>query len=179
MWEILQGASTADQATIPEGTEQIFVMPQNVSDAQKEDLAWATYILLRNTNTIAAVYHCIIIYHLWNQSIKRGPCKKVGGGTWVYDYQVLMRHQLFFFSDKDLLIIDVLGIVKLTVFLSIYCLTFSVNSGWRSIMCTWLLEHTREGLKRKLTWLVRETNWKDWPEKFEGQHLFSSAWRYP
>lgn len=96
MWEILQGASTADQATIPEGTEQIFVMSQNVYDAQKEDLAWATYILLRNTNTIAAVYHCIIIYHLWNQTIKRGPCKKVGGGTWVYDYQVLMRHQFFF-----------------------------------------------------------------------------------
>ncbi|KAB1210744.1 hypothetical protein CJ030_MR6G019865 [Morella rubra] len=53
--KFLKGASTADQATIPEGTEQIFVMSQNVSDAQKEDLAWATYILLRNTNTIAAL----------------------------------------------------------------------------------------------------------------------------
>ncbi|KAJ6876429.1 hypothetical protein NC652_035719 [Populus alba x Populus x berolinensis] len=30
-------------------------MSQNISDAQKEDLAWATYILLRNTNTIAVL----------------------------------------------------------------------------------------------------------------------------
>ncbi|XP_062153578.1 protein COFACTOR ASSEMBLY OF COMPLEX C SUBUNIT B CCB2, chloroplastic isoform X2 [Alnus glutinosa] len=53
--KFLKGASPADQATIPEGTEQIFVMSQNISDTQKEDLAWATYILLRNTNTIAAL----------------------------------------------------------------------------------------------------------------------------
>ncbi|XP_059452101.1 protein COFACTOR ASSEMBLY OF COMPLEX C SUBUNIT B CCB2, chloroplastic isoform X2 [Corylus avellana] len=53
--KFLKGASPADQATIPEGTEQIFVMSQNISDTQKEDLAWATYILLRNTNTIATL----------------------------------------------------------------------------------------------------------------------------
>ncbi|KAG6716815.1 hypothetical protein I3842_04G067600 [Carya illinoinensis] len=51
--KFLKGASAADQATIPEGTEQIFVMSQNILDTKKEDLAWATYILLRNTNTIA------------------------------------------------------------------------------------------------------------------------------
>lgn len=61
MWKFLQGASAADQATIPEGTEQIFVMSQNILDTKKEDLAWATYILLRNTNTIAVVYHPIIM----------------------------------------------------------------------------------------------------------------------
>lgn len=69
MWKVLQGASPADQATIPEGTEQIFVMSQNISDTQKEDLAWATYILLRNTNTIATVYHPVIMYYLWNQTL--------------------------------------------------------------------------------------------------------------
>ncbi|XP_030933566.1 protein COFACTOR ASSEMBLY OF COMPLEX C SUBUNIT B CCB2, chloroplastic isoform X1 [Quercus lobata] len=53
--KFLKGASPADQATIPEGTEQIFVMSQNISDSLKEDLAWATYILLRNTNTIAVL----------------------------------------------------------------------------------------------------------------------------
>uniref|UniRef100_A0A2N9HPF7 Endonuclease/exonuclease/phosphatase domain-containing protein n=1 Tax=Fagus sylvatica TaxID=28930 RepID=A0A2N9HPF7_FAGSY len=53
--KFLKGASPADQATIPEGIEQIFVMSQNISDTQKEDLAWATYILLRNTNTIAVL----------------------------------------------------------------------------------------------------------------------------
>ncbi|XP_065618279.1 protein COFACTOR ASSEMBLY OF COMPLEX C SUBUNIT B CCB2, chloroplastic isoform X2 [Quercus suber] len=30
-------------------------MSQNISDSLKEDLAWATYILLRNTNTIAVL----------------------------------------------------------------------------------------------------------------------------
>ncbi|KAG2711215.1 hypothetical protein I3760_04G067100 [Carya illinoinensis] len=53
--KFLKGASAADQATIPEGTEQIFVMSQNILDTKKEDLAWATYILLRNTNTIAVL----------------------------------------------------------------------------------------------------------------------------
>lgn len=78
MWKVLQGASPADQATIPEGTEQIFVMSQNISDTQKEDLAWATYILLRNTNTIAAVYYPVIMYYLWNQTLK-----KRAGGVWI------------------------------------------------------------------------------------------------
>ncbi|KAM4069101.1 hypothetical protein ACJW30_12G064600 [Castanea mollissima] len=53
--KFLKGASPADQATIPKGTEQIFFMSQNISDTLKEDLAWATYILLRNTNTIAVL----------------------------------------------------------------------------------------------------------------------------
>ncbi|XP_021815872.1 protein COFACTOR ASSEMBLY OF COMPLEX C SUBUNIT B CCB2, chloroplastic isoform X3 [Prunus avium] len=49
------GATPMDQTSIPQGCEQIFVISQNVSDTQKEDLAWATYILLRNTNTIAVI----------------------------------------------------------------------------------------------------------------------------
>lgn len=55
-WKILQGATPMDQTTIPEGTEQFFVISPNVSNTLKEDLAWATYILLRNTNTISVVY---------------------------------------------------------------------------------------------------------------------------
>ncbi|XP_021815871.1 protein COFACTOR ASSEMBLY OF COMPLEX C SUBUNIT B CCB2, chloroplastic isoform X2 [Prunus avium] len=51
----LKGATPMDQTSIPQGCEQIFVISQNVSDTQKEDLAWATYILLRNTNTIAVI----------------------------------------------------------------------------------------------------------------------------
>ncbi|KAF3433028.1 hypothetical protein FNV43_RR24130 [Rhamnella rubrinervis] len=53
--KFLKGATSMDQTTIPEGSEQIFVMSPNVSNAQKEDLAWATYILLRNTNAIAVL----------------------------------------------------------------------------------------------------------------------------
>ncbi|OMO97912.1 hypothetical protein COLO4_14265 [Corchorus olitorius] len=53
--KFLKGATPIDQATLPEGAEQIFVMSQNVSVSQKEDLAWATYVLLRNTNTTSAL----------------------------------------------------------------------------------------------------------------------------
>ncbi|KAL5567813.1 hypothetical protein UlMin_024388 [Ulmus minor] len=53
--KFLKGATPMDQTTIPEGSEQIFVMSEKVSNAQKEDLAWATYILLRNTNTISVL----------------------------------------------------------------------------------------------------------------------------
>lgn len=53
----MQGATPMDHTTIPQGCEQIFVISQNVSNTQKEDLAWATYILLRNTNTIAVVHN--------------------------------------------------------------------------------------------------------------------------
>ncbi|KAJ6294603.1 hypothetical protein OIU76_022646 [Salix suchowensis] len=51
----LKGSAPVDQGTLPQDAEQIFAMSQNISDAQKEDLAWATYILLRNTNSIAVL----------------------------------------------------------------------------------------------------------------------------
>ncbi|CAK7337201.1 unnamed protein product [Dovyalis caffra] len=51
----LKGAAPIDQGTLPQDAEQIFAMSQNISDAQKEDLAWATYILLRNTNSTAVL----------------------------------------------------------------------------------------------------------------------------
>lgn len=50
-----------DQTTLPDGTQQIFVMSADIADGLKEDLAWTSYILLRNTNAIAAVRH--IDYH--------------------------------------------------------------------------------------------------------------------
>ncbi|XP_050232219.1 protein COFACTOR ASSEMBLY OF COMPLEX C SUBUNIT B CCB2, chloroplastic [Mercurialis annua] len=51
----LKGATAVDQATLPQGTDQIFVMSETLSDSQKEELAWATYVLLRNTNTIGVL----------------------------------------------------------------------------------------------------------------------------
>ncbi|PPR99093.1 hypothetical protein GOBAR_AA21574 [Gossypium barbadense] len=53
--KFLKGAAPMDQTTLPEGAEQIFVMSENVSIAQKEALAWATYVLLRNTNTTSVL----------------------------------------------------------------------------------------------------------------------------
>lgn len=55
IWEIVQGATPLDQKTLPESGEQIFIMSQNISDGLKENLAWATYVLLRNTNSISVV----------------------------------------------------------------------------------------------------------------------------
>ncbi|KAG4991657.1 hypothetical protein JHK87_025114 [Glycine soja] len=42
-----------DEKTIPDDTEQIFFMSTDIVDCLKEDLAWASYVLLRNTNVIA------------------------------------------------------------------------------------------------------------------------------
>ncbi|XAR66205.1 hypothetical protein NMG60_11012334 [Bertholletia excelsa] len=53
--KFLKGATPVDQATIPESAEQIFLMSQNITDNAKEDLAWCTYVLLRNTNTISVL----------------------------------------------------------------------------------------------------------------------------
>lgn len=54
--KFLKGGTLVDPTTHSEGLEQLFVMSKNISDAQKEELAWATYILLRNTNATAVVY---------------------------------------------------------------------------------------------------------------------------
>ncbi|TXG70855.1 hypothetical protein EZV62_005790 [Acer yangbiense] len=53
--KFLKGANPMDRATLPEGAEQIFAMSQNVSNTLKEDLAWATYVLLRNTNSVSVL----------------------------------------------------------------------------------------------------------------------------
>ncbi|KAK9181741.1 hypothetical protein WN944_024880 [Citrus x changshan-huyou] len=53
--KFLKGASPVSQKSLPESGEQIFIMSQNISDALKENLAWATYVLLRNTNSISVL----------------------------------------------------------------------------------------------------------------------------
>jgi hypothetical protein len=40
---------------LPEGSRQVFAIPDDLSEAQKEDMAWATYVLLQNTNTTSVV----------------------------------------------------------------------------------------------------------------------------
>lgn len=61
----MQGATPMDQKILPENTDQIFVMSQNISDTLKEDLAWATYVLLRNTNSISVVFSTITFHGIW------------------------------------------------------------------------------------------------------------------
>jgi len=46
-----------EQTTLPDEAQQIFVMSTDIADGLKEDLAWTSYILLRNTNAIATVCH--------------------------------------------------------------------------------------------------------------------------
>ncbi|PAN48852.1 hypothetical protein PAHAL_9G410100 [Panicum hallii] len=50
-----QGADAASRVPLPEGSRQLFVMSENLSAAQKEDVAWASYVLLRNTNTTSVL----------------------------------------------------------------------------------------------------------------------------
>lgn len=51
----MQGATAFTEKVIPEDAEQIFSMSKDISDILKENLAWGTYVLLRNTNTISVV----------------------------------------------------------------------------------------------------------------------------
>lgn len=53
--QFLKGATPVDQATAPVSAEQIFVMSQDIADNVKDDLAWVTYVLLRNTNSISVL----------------------------------------------------------------------------------------------------------------------------
>jgi hypothetical protein len=54
-FSVLQGADAASRVPLPEGSRQVFVMSENLSSEQKEDVAWASYVLLRNTNTTSVV----------------------------------------------------------------------------------------------------------------------------
>ncbi|KAK9143521.1 hypothetical protein Syun_012921 [Stephania yunnanensis] len=53
--KFLKGATIKDQVTILEGTRQIFVMSEHLTEAQREDLAWGTFVLLKNTNSTAVL----------------------------------------------------------------------------------------------------------------------------
>ncbi|KAA0033616.1 protein COFACTOR ASSEMBLY OF COMPLEX C SUBUNIT B CCB2 [Cucumis melo var. makuwa] len=67
--KFLKGAVPSGEATLPEGTEQIFLLSQIVSDNLKEDIAWATYILLRNTNSISVLIQtqgALCVRGYWN-----------------------------------------------------------------------------------------------------------------
>ncbi|XP_078182233.1 protein COFACTOR ASSEMBLY OF COMPLEX C SUBUNIT B CCB2, chloroplastic-like isoform X2 [Carex rostrata] len=65
----LEGVSSVNRLPLPEESKQIFILSENLSTAQKEDLAWASYALLRNTNTMSvfiAVKDFICIRGCWD-----------------------------------------------------------------------------------------------------------------
>ncbi|WVZ57421.1 hypothetical protein U9M48_007808 [Paspalum notatum var. saurae] len=65
----LEGADAASRVPLPEGSSQVFVMSENLSAAQKEDMAWASYVLLRNTNTtsvVIAIGDVLCVRGYWN-----------------------------------------------------------------------------------------------------------------
>ncbi|XP_009132551.1 protein COFACTOR ASSEMBLY OF COMPLEX C SUBUNIT B CCB2, chloroplastic [Brassica rapa] len=47
--------SEVEKRSLPEEGEQVFVISSSIGDSLKEDLAWATYVLLRNTSTVAVM----------------------------------------------------------------------------------------------------------------------------
>ncbi|KAF6983866.1 hypothetical protein CFC21_001963 [Triticum aestivum] len=65
----LEGAGASSRVPLPEGSRQVFVIPDDLSTAQKEDMAWATYVLLQNTNTtsvLIAIDNVLCIRGYWN-----------------------------------------------------------------------------------------------------------------
>lgn len=52
----LKGSVLLEERNLPEDAEQAFVISENISDILKEDLAWGTYVLLRNTSTISVLF---------------------------------------------------------------------------------------------------------------------------
>ncbi|XP_039119273.1 protein COFACTOR ASSEMBLY OF COMPLEX C SUBUNIT B CCB2, chloroplastic isoform X1 [Dioscorea cayenensis subsp. rotundata] len=53
--KFLKGENSVERAPLPEGNKQIFVLSENLTDFLKEDLAWTSYVLLRNTNTMSVL----------------------------------------------------------------------------------------------------------------------------
>ncbi|XP_052210890.1 protein COFACTOR ASSEMBLY OF COMPLEX C SUBUNIT B CCB2, chloroplastic isoform X2 [Diospyros lotus] len=83
--KFLKGASPVDQIAVPESAEQIFVMSQAIADNVKEDLAWGTYVLLRNTNTISvliSVKDTMCVRGYWNLP---GDVSKVDALDWFQE----------------------------------------------------------------------------------------------
>ncbi|KAL6641333.1 hypothetical protein ACP70R_019514 [Stipagrostis hirtigluma subsp. patula] len=67
--QLVEGADAARRVPLPEGSRQVFVMSENLSAAQKEDMAWASYVLLRNTNTtsvLIAVGNMLCVRGYWD-----------------------------------------------------------------------------------------------------------------
>ncbi|KAJ9539667.1 hypothetical protein OSB04_026173 [Centaurea solstitialis] len=67
--QFLKGATPVLQASIPEGVDQIFAMSPDISDTVKEDLAWGSYTLLRNTNSISvliSIQDVLCVRGYWN-----------------------------------------------------------------------------------------------------------------
>ncbi|KAL2334616.1 hypothetical protein Fmac_015829 [Flemingia macrophylla] len=104
--KFLKGAQPVDEKIIPDGTEQIFVMSADVVNGLKEDLAWASYVLLRNTNAIAILIFIqgeICARGYWNipddtsKEILPGWFKKKIENASLYD----LKDTLYFPQDAD------------------------------------------------------------------------------
>ncbi|KAI3769527.1 hypothetical protein L6452_00633 [Arctium lappa] len=73
---------TVLQASIPKGADQIFAMSPNISDIVKEDLAWGSYTLLCNTNSISVIEGVpALIHHTevsWDATLNPTSSFKIG-----------------------------------------------------------------------------------------------------
>ncbi|KAI3985436.1 hypothetical protein MKX01_033750, partial [Papaver californicum] len=50
-----QGAAPVERPALPEGNKHIFAMSESLSDRDREDLAWETCFLLKNTNIVSLI----------------------------------------------------------------------------------------------------------------------------
>ncbi|KAF6154420.1 hypothetical protein GIB67_028312 [Kingdonia uniflora] len=97
--KFLKGATLVDQPSLPEGNMQIFVMSEHLSETQKEDLAWGTYVLLKNTNAISVLISsddslCVRGYWSLPEDVSKPQ---------MLDWFKRQIHQIGFSDLKDLL----------------------------------------------------------------------------
>ncbi|ESQ43318.1 hypothetical protein EUTSA_v10014339mg [Eutrema salsugineum] len=132
--KLLKG-SEVEQRTLPEDGEQVFVISPNIGESLKEELAWATYVLLRNTSTVAVLI-----------SVQGELCVR---GYWNCPGQMSKDQLNDWFKRK----VDEIGLadVKETLYFPQYAgssLSWDIlPDGTRSLFVQPLVENTNESQK--------------------------------
>ncbi|RLN18196.1 protein COFACTOR ASSEMBLY OF COMPLEX C SUBUNIT B CCB2, chloroplastic [Panicum miliaceum] len=117
----LEGADAASRVPLPEGSRQLFVMSENLSAAQKEDVAWASYVLLRNTNTtsvLIAIGDVFCVRGFWDPPANTSKYAMI---EWFKSQMqqvglVDLRDNLYFPNSSDSQLVKILPDGVLSVF---------------------------------------------------------------
>lgn len=137
--------SEVEKRSLPEEGEQVFVISSSIGDSLKEDLAWSTYVLLRNTSTVAVMI-----------SIQGELCVR---GYWNCPGQMLKAQLHDWFKRK----VDEIGLadVKETLYFPQYAgsaLSWDIlPDGTRSVFVQPLVQNTDESEKMDGFLLVAST----------------------
>ncbi|KAJ7567789.1 hypothetical protein O6H91_01G007000 [Diphasiastrum complanatum] len=96
----LKGAKFKQVSKLQSSSKQIFVLEDTMNPSQKEELAWASYALLRNTNIIAVMFwfsgKVVCARGNWNIDIKPADINEL---IWL---QSIMKQTPFYSLDGPL-----------------------------------------------------------------------------